>query len=260
MPPYLHSWNGEKAHVGQWRQLEGFAVIAPTPGEACPTVDFVEHCCRMLTERGFRHVVTPALPPHELIPFMQAGFVEREQLDVLTHDLCNIPTQSAPGYASFRRGRSGDVGVVLDIDGAAFDTFWRFDLPAFREACSATPQSRFRVAIANAALPATRPHDAHALSPVLGHEIVGYCVTGRTRTQGFLQRLAVAPAAQGLGIGRTLVIDALEWLFRRRAMSCVVNTQESNRRATLLYLACGFEMAPPALHVLTRSLRQDALR
>lgn len=252
----MHVWNGERANVGQWRDLEGCAVIAPRPGEAPPSVEFVDHCCRVLAERGFKQVVTPALQSSELVPFLQAGFVGREQLHVLMHDLRDIA--SSPGLRGFmmRRGRPSDLEEVLGVDAAAFDAFWRFDEAAFAEACAATPQARFRVAVADVALPAS-PDQGGRVPP---GTVVAYCVTGRSRHQGFLQRLAVAPPAQRFGLGRALTLDALSWLSRRRSRSCVVNTQESNERAARLYLDCGFQMAPSGLYVLVRGLEEDAMR
>lgn len=256
MPAHMHVWNGERATVGQWRDLEGCGVIAPRPGDTSPSVEFVDHCCRLLADRGFKQVVTPALQSTELIPFLQAGFVSREQLHVLVHDLGELPeTRELRGF-SLRRGRPTDLEAVLEVDAAAFDAFWRFDEAAFSEACAATPQARFRVAVTDVTLPAGNLPAGHVPSG----SIVGYCVTGRSRHQGFLQRLAVAPAAQGFGVGRTLTIDALAWLSRRRARTCIVNTQESNMKAARLYLDCGFQMAPSGLYVLMRPLEEDALR
>lgn len=252
----MHVWNGERANVGQWRELEGCAVIAPRPGEAPPSVEFVNHCCCLLAEHGFKQVVTPALQSSELVPFLQAGFVGREQLHVLVHDLRDIA--ASPDLRGFvlRRGRPTDLEQVLGVDASAFDAFWRFDAAAFEEACAATPQARFRVAVADVALPAPRGREGRFPPGA----VVAYCVTGRSRHQGFLQRLAVAPPAQGFGLGRALTLDALAWLARRRTRSCVVNTQETNERAARLYLDCGFQMAPSGLYVLVRGLEEDALR
>ncbi|MFN8105650.1 MAG: GNAT family N-acetyltransferase [Acidimicrobiia bacterium] len=251
MPPEMHVWNGERAQLGQWRDLEGVGVIAVRPGDLPPSPAFVHHCCSSLCDAGFRMVVTPALSPAEVGPYVQAGFHEREQLHVLVCDISGLPQRhrpvSPPAGIEYRRERVADLPATLAVDHAAFDDFWSFDSDALAEACNATPQSRFRVAAAGS-------------NTVLGDrgfaptDVVGYCITGRSRYQGFLQRLAVTPAAQGLGIGREFVWDAMRWLARRRARSCVVNTQESNVRARVLYESCGFSIAPAGLYVLEREL------
>lgn len=254
MPPEMHVWNGERAQLGQWRDLEGVAVIAVRPGDLPPSPAFVHHCCGSLRDAGFRVVVTPALSPAEVDPYLQAGFHEREQLHVLTCDL-QAPSRIGrgphpPSGIEYRRSRPVDLPATLAVDHAAFDEFWCFDRDALLEACGATPQSRFRVAAAG-----TNPALAdRGFAPT---DVVGYCITGRSRYQGFLQRLAVAPPAQGMGIGRELVWDAVRWLSRRRSRSCVVNTQESNERARVLYESCGFSIAPAGLYVLERDLVAD---
>ncbi len=246
MPSKLHVWNGERAHVGRWRELTGIAVIAPLPGAVPLSPEFIEQCCSVLRDDGYDRVVTPALAQNELMPFMQAGFTTREQLFVLTHNLHGLRVPRLDGI-TLRRSRSSDLARTLSVDAQAFDDFWRFDSESLGEACTATPQTRFRVAVSERRL----ENDARSLPAGL---VLGYCIAGRSRHQGFLQRLAVAPEAQGLGIGSALVWDALGWLFRRRSRTRIVNTQESNRRAMALYKACGFVESPTGLHVLTLPL------
>lgn len=228
--------NEERARVGRWRERDELGVIAPVPGDPPLSREFVDDCLTRLSASGFETAVTPALSPTELSPFLQAGFVPREGLHVLTHDLQNLRRPTAiPGIA-LRRWRPVDVPGVMRVDAVAFDDFWRLDLHALREARSATPHTRFRVAVADG-------------------RIVGYCITGRSRLQGYLQRLAVGPEVQGRGLGRHLVDDALAWLAARRARACVVNTQESNERALALYRLCGFTEASANLLVLATPLR-----
>ena len=85
-------------------------------------------------------------------------------------------------------------------------------------------------------------------------DVVGYAVTGRAGAQGYLQRLAVHPGRQGLGLGIDLVADALHWLRRRDVTTCWVNTQEANTAALSLYTRLGFTPARHQLTVLRRDL------
>jgi ribosomal protein S18 acetylase RimI-like enzyme len=243
MSTELQVHNGERAHVGQWRELDGVGVIAPPPGEASPGVATIGHFCDVLGTEGYRSVVTPALTSTELVPFLQAGFVTREQLHVLVHDLRTITDAPPPRDMTLRRARNSDVAPSLAVDRTAFDAFWRFDRASLLEACAATPQARYRVAVTN-----------HTSDGVDAGTVVGYCITGRSRSQGFLQRLAVDPRFAGRGIGSALVLDCLQWLHRRRSRSCIVNTQEANTRAVALYRRHGFTMAQSGLFVLTRPL------
>ena len=84
--------------------------------------------------------------------------------------------------------------------------------------------------------------------------LAGYAIAGRGGDTGYLQRLAVHPAARGRGLGTALVVDALVWLRRRGASQGLVNTQRTNEGARALYLACGFKLLPESLSVLAREL------
>lgn len=83
-----------------------------------------------------------------------------------------------------------------------------------------------------------------------GRPGAGYAVTGRSRRRGFVQRLAVDPAAQRRGIGRALVLDALAWLHADGIDEILVNTQEGNEPALALYQQLGFGRLPEHLLVL----------
>lgn len=229
---------GERARIGRWRERDELGVIAPFPGDPPLSRAFIDNCLARLAAAGFVTAVTPALGPADLLPFLQAGFAPREELHVLAHDLAEVPRPVAVGSIALRRWRPADIPGVMRVDALAFDDFWRLDLDALREAHSATPHARFRVAIGD-------------------ERLVGYCITGRSRLQGYLQRLAVDPDVQGRGLGRHFVHDALVWLASRRARACVVNTQESNERALALYRMCGFTEAPTGLIVLATQLRAD---
>ena len=70
-------------------------------------------------------------------------------------------------------------------------------------------------------------------------------------------RLVVDPDQARRGIGGALVADALAWLSRGGATVALVNTQDKNRAALGLYLACGFHLEPSGLTVMERPLRSD---
>jgi ribosomal protein S18 acetylase RimI-like enzyme len=187
-----------------------------------------------LTEAGYLRVRTAALSPDEQAPFLAAGFSVDEHLHLLAHDLDGVPLPARP--SPLRRGRRRDRPAVLAVDEAAFSPPWRLDLGGLREALLATPSARFRVAAQQGT-------------------IVGYAVTGRAGWRGYLQRVAVHPDHTDHGLGRELVTDSLDWLRRRGAHRCVVNTQEGNAAALHLYEALGFRPEPAGLDVLGVPLR-----
>ena len=86
----------------------------------------------------------------------------------------------------------------------------------------------------------------------VGHHdrAVGFAITGKAGTTGYLQRIAVCPDAQGLGIGRQLVDDAVGWLMRRGANRALVNTGVDNVAALQMYERASFDPLDDQLVVL----------
>lgn len=179
---------------------------------------------------GVERSVTPALDQRDAVPFLEAGFVLLERLHLLSRPLHEPPPTPS---RSLKPGRTWHRRAVLDIDRRAFEPFWQFDEMSLREARTATPSSRFRVAIAD-------------------RVPVGYAVTGKAGNRGYLQRLAVDPDHEGEGLGTALVNDSLGWLHERGVRVVMVNTQERNQRALALYEHLGFRSDPAGLVVLER--------
>lgn len=226
------SWGQDQFRVGPWHAEDGVAYVAVPPNVLTPSPTGVTRLVDHLRSSGYRRVLTAALRDSEVGAFQTAGFSERERLVVLSHDLKGIAAPT--GEVAMRRPRPGERPTVLAIDAAAFEHGWRLDRHGLAEAVAATPRTRFRVAI----------HGGP----------IGYAICGRADEMGYLQRLAVDPAAQRHGIGRALVLDALYWLRRRGARLALVNTQTTNDPALTLYAGCGFTREPSRLVVLERTL------
>jgi ribosomal protein S18 acetylase RimI-like enzyme len=199
-----------------------------------PSVEFLRRCLDTLAARGYRRVVTGALSPMEQVGFLAAGFDIHENLHLLGIEL-SPALPPVPDGLPLQRGRRR-MAEVLAVDGAAFSSFWRFDEEGLRDALRATPSTRFRVAVAP------------------GSAVAGYAVCGRSGTRGFVQRLAVDPAAHRQGTGRRLLLDGLHWMRRHGVRRAVVNTQIGNDGALALYRAVGFHDEPGGLSVLTTGL------
>lgn len=231
---HVIEWGADHLRVSPWRGDATVAHLSPHPG-SIPQSHAIECCVEELRGRGYRSVLTAALAAGEQDAFFAAGFTVHEELHLLRHDLTAI---AFPPAVRLRRGRRKDERGVLSLDEMAFDSFWRFDRRGLADARTATPASRFRIA-------------------ERGGAIAGYAVTGRAASMGYLQRLAVHPRAQGLGIGTALVCDTLLWSQRRNATAVMVNTQADNLRALALYERLGFVREPRGLAVLERVLAWD---
>lgn len=221
---------GERARLASWRADGQVAHLSPA--EMRPlSAAFVDSCLDRLRARGFTSVVTSALSEAECPGFLRAGFDVQEELELLAHDLNAIPDV---GHR-LRRPRRSDRPRVLAVDSAAFESFWRLHEGGLEDALGATPSVRFRV---------------HGRRDGLDAYVIG----GRGAGTGYVQRLAVHPAARGQGLGRTLVGDVLHWMRRHGAARALVNTQQTNQAALALYRACGFRVLPEGLRVLVRAL------
>ena len=228
----LVHWGDERLRLGPWRARSDIGYLSPVPGGRSPRVDAVRHSLEIAGERGFNAIVTAALSPSETLAFIDAGFVERERLHLLGHELIELPEVPA---VHLRRARRGDRERVLEIDAEAFDDFWTMDEVGLADAVTATPSSRYRVAEERG-------------------QVIGYSVHGRSGSGGYVQRIAVDPRVQGRGVGAALVVDGLRWMRRRGCVRAVVNTQITNQRAYELYLRLGFVPEPHGLVVLELSL------
>jgi GNAT superfamily N-acetyltransferase len=224
--------DGERLRTGAWRSEDGEAYVAPLAGGPVPSAGTIRRCLDQLADRGYTAVLTSALGPEEQAPFLACGFDIHERLHLLAHDLGGLPPPVRD--PRLRRGLRFDRPAALRVDERAFPPFWQLDRRGLREALTATPVARFRVAGTT--------------------DVVGYAVTGRSLDRGYLQRLAVHPDHQGQGLGASLVLDALWWSNRRGASALFVNTQEANTRAIALYERLGFRRQDEGLAVLHRPL------
>ena len=177
-------------------------------------------------------MLTSALSTAEQAPFFDGGYRVCQVLRLLEMGLTRTMEAPPPELGlRVRPARRKDTRTILELDAAAFDTFWRFDAAALAEAAHATPRNRRRVAQRDG-------------------RVVGYTMTGRSGRTGFVQRLAVNPDYHRRGTGRVLLVDSLNWLQRRGATRALVNTQPGNDQALALYQSTGFNQRPEGLAVL----------
>ncbi|HVV35055.1 MAG TPA: GNAT family N-acetyltransferase [Acidimicrobiales bacterium] len=229
----------ERARIGPWHGDPTVGCVTPAPGSPPVSARLVHKCLDQLARLGFREAVTAAMPPQESAGFVAAGFRESERLHLLERRVTARDRDpiAIPDGTTLRRARRADIESVLRVDSRSFGAFWRLDADGVNDARTATTYARYRVARADGA-------------------VVGYAITGRQGRAGYLQRLAVDPDHRGGGIGSALVLDGINWLARWRAITVVVNTQESNATALALYESLGFTRKPDGLTVW--STRLDA--
>jgi ribosomal protein S18 acetylase RimI-like enzyme len=222
------------ARARAWGAGTATAHLVVADHTVVPPLDRVEAWVQDLSARGFSRIRTGALAAEPAAVFAQVGFLVDQQL-VLLHTDPRARLHLVDGPGSTRRVRSArtsdDLTTAAAIDRAAFGAQWCLDEAGILDACDATPSHRMRLV-----------------------DTDGYAVTGRSHSSGFVQRLAVHPDAQHSGLGRRLMVDALEWLRRWRVTTAMVNTHVGNTAALSLYASLGFTRLDQQLAVLALDL------
>jgi ribosomal-protein-alanine N-acetyltransferase len=126
-----------------------------------------------------------------------------------------------------------DFDAIAQIDEAAFTPPWQLSLNEIRQATR-------MAAVCTVALQSD--------------SLVGYQLSTFYYEGGHLARLAVAPVAQGTGVGRLLLGDLIQRFARRGIYAITVNTQSSNYRSTHLYTRFSFVPTGYNLAVWTTNL------
>lgn len=83
-----------------------------------------------------------------------------------------------------------------------------------------------------------------------GGEILGYITTrlDRVNAKGRIPNLAVVEAARGLGLGRRLIVHALDYMREQGMRLAQIETMASNAIGQHLYPSCGFEEVGRQVH------------
>jgi len=190
---------------------------------------FLAACAGQLMEFGVASVMSPPLPTSGRGPWRDAGFRPFIDLALMRRALDEMPR--SPDHLVVT---ADDIAVeaLLEIDAAAFDPFWRFDIHGLTEAIEATGRSSILI---------IRDGDGHP---------AGFAVIGYGSAISYLQRVAVHPRWQGHGMGRSLIRVAARRARAAGAQVMLLNTQFDNQRAIDLYANEGFVLLPEALALL----------
>ena len=122
---------------------------------------------------------------------------------------------------SIRPMKKVDLLMVEKIDYASFKPIWRNSI----DSLSAAYDQSFIATIAE---------DSNGL--------VAYQISTGGHMGGHLARLAVHPRAQGMGIGKAVVVDLLRQFNLLNVRRVTVNTQEDNIKSINLYERVGFKI------------------
>ncbi len=124
--------------------------------------------------------------------------------------------------AVLRRFRWWDVEAAHLLEGELFPDAWSVE--TFWSELAHVPETRHYVVVAD---------DDGALVGYAGLAVIGH--------QADVQTLAVAPAAQGQGLGRLLLDELLSEARRRGVTEVLLEVRADNEPAHALYARAGFE-------------------
>ena len=213
------------AHARPWNSDIPDAALRLVRGSSA----FLEACADHLVELGARGVASPPVLDSGRGVWERAGFGSHLRLDLYR---CQLPRNEQPPHP-VTSPPEPSWGRAAEIDRAAFEPPWRLEELGLREAYGSTTHRVFLEVRNNG-------------------RIDGFAIVGAELGASYLQRVAVDPAAQSHGLGRSLVREAQRWAGRHGAHSMLLNTQPENQRAAALYRAEGFRMLPDRLEVLRR--------
>lgn len=214
-----------RAEARPWNETSADAALRIVRGGA----GFIETCTNRLHTLGAPGVMSPPLAQSARRPWETAGFTPFVDLALLRLDLGGPVT---PPQHLVVREESYDLELMLAVDTAAFEEFWRFSRAALAESLQATSKSSVFV---------IRDGD-------LG--ITGYAIVGYGHAISYLQRVAVDPKWQGSGMGRSLIRAVARSARRQGSKALLLNTQLDNMTAAGLYETEGYVQLPDSLAVL----------
>jgi ribosomal protein S18 acetylase RimI-like enzyme len=151
----------------------------------------------------------------------ESSFSLAQQIVVLEHQWAGGTRLPSAPRLPVRAMTADDVPAVAALDAAAFKPIWQNSLVSIQ------------MAFAQAGLATVIEENGRLL---------GYQISTANPFGMHLARLAVAPEAQGRGLGTALVEDLLHYAGLRGMNRITVNTQADNQPSLALYQKLGFRL------------------
>jgi ribosomal protein S18 acetylase RimI-like enzyme len=233
--PLILRAGGVVARVRPWAFEPNVAHLVLYNQSRLPTPSDITEWIGALRSAGYDTVRTGAVGAQPGARFERLGFEAIQSLVLLENNAVGSSITTSPKTAGVSRLAADEDREASRVDVAAFGAGWCIDRVGIGDVRSATPR-----------------HRARAIRS--GKEVIAYAISGRDGRNGYIQRLAVSPAHQHHGHGRTLVTDSLRWMARWRVQRALVNTHVGNDAALALYHGLGFIDLSDRLHVYERRI------
>lgn len=179
-----------------------------------------ENAKKELAEEGDVKVASISLKGWMKNLLQLSGFVQDEQILMLSWAKEREPEWSLPEGVTIRSMTEADLSQVAEVDAAAFKPLWQ-NLPPMLE------QAYSQAVVATVA--------------VATEGIIGYQISTHSPFGAHLARLAIHPKIQRRGIASAILGDLLKKLLKKNIKQLSVNTQSKNKRSIALYTKNGFK-------------------
>ncbi len=218
----------DEAHETVWGHLRGLALINGWHAEI-GVWTLMEGLRLGLQARQAQYLVAYVTQLWMEMPLAKVGLRPVEY--ILTYErMANaLPKLPPPPDVRLRSARPEDVSRLTALDTAAFTSLWRL-----------TSGELIELLITSGRFVVAERED----------NLVGYACSDVQRNLGQIYRLVVHPVAQGQGIGRALLADALLYCQAAGASLVIINTQQSNQVSDHLYRSFGFRPASQRIPVM----------
>jgi ribosomal protein S18 acetylase RimI-like enzyme len=229
-PPELNVWNsrtGEYLIGGYWRHREKIATVVDIAGSA-GAHDLLQGFAELASARGMAMAVASEQAERRKREFyLAAGFEQIE--DIIIYELTRVrargPELRGLRFERFEVDNERNFTDLLALDHRAFPWLW-WNSPAEFVEYAGSP---------GVAIDIGRDPDGR---------VVAYVGTTRFRSWGHLDRIAVDPTLQGMGLGRAALDYAVMALAAAGARRIGLSTQGNNTASRALYERYGFRRAP----------------
>lgn len=218
---------GEYLIGGPWRHRSEIATILELASTAS-AIDLINAFTEACALEGIELVVASEQAERRKREFYAGASLDPIE-DIIVYELAKVrpspPRLSGLRFEPFDPDNDEQFDHLLALDHESFPWLWWNSADEFLEYASA-PGVQIDIG-----------------SDDTGR-VVAYTGTTRFRTWGHLDRIAVAPDAQGRGLGKAALDWAVMILARSGAKRVGLSTQARNTRSRQLYEAYGFRRSP----------------
>ena len=168
-------------------------------------------------------------------PWIEAGWKISKELYLYKHHFSGKgPKNITNKEFQIQKLHQDHFAEIVSLDKEIFETYWRSSRLSLLDTLKSCREAIFY----------TYKEESGVLA---------YAIVGVTMRSSFLQRFAVHPKRQGVGIGSLMIENVLKDMNRRKMISMKLNTQPENKAAQRLYEKNSFILSNKRLLIMGSS-------